>query len=139
MRAEIGQDNDTEVQMAPLIDCVFLLLIFFLVATTLKKIDNELKVELPEAVASVQVQTPEDLLIVSLDETGRIHLAATPVDLSMLHERLQQAAAQDPTQRVRIDADRAAPLQAFVHIYDLLKLEGLDNVRLKIAEDKNRN
>ena len=38
MRVNLGEDDGVEVQMAPLIDCVFLLLIFFLVATTLRKI-----------------------------------------------------------------------------------------------------
>ena len=134
MRADLGDEDNVEVQMAPLIDCVFLLLIFFLVATTLRKIEDELQVELPEAVATVRAQTPDDLLIVSLDEAGGIHLGATPVGIGTLHDRLKQAAAANPAQRVRIDADRRAPLQSFVHVYDLCMLEGLHNVRLKIAD-----
>ena len=49
MRIDIQEDDGIEVQMAPLIDCVFLLLIFFLVATTLKKIEKEVPLELPDA------------------------------------------------------------------------------------------
>ena len=41
MKIRMAEDERLEVQMAPLIDCVFLLLIFFLVATTLKKIEKE--------------------------------------------------------------------------------------------------
>ena len=47
MKVDLRDDEGIEVQMAPLIDCVFLLLIFFLVATTLKKINNELPLVLP--------------------------------------------------------------------------------------------
>ena len=45
MRVRLDDEDDVQVQMAPLIDCVFLLLSFFLVATTLKKIEKELPLD----------------------------------------------------------------------------------------------
>lgn len=128
MRLRYEEDEAIEVQMAPLIDCVFLLLIFFLVATTLKKIEKELPVELPESQAALEVQVQEDLFTIGLDAAGQTYIKAEKVSLSMLRQQLQQAAAQDKTQRVRIDTDRATPAQYIVHVLDLCQFEGLTNV-----------
>lgn len=128
MRVRYDEDEAIEVQMAPLIDCVFLLLIFFLVATTLKKVEKELPVELPESQAAIQVQAREDLFTIGIDAAGQTYLKAEKVSLSMLRQHLQQAAARDKTQRVRIDVDRATPAQYIVHVLDLCQFEGLTNV-----------
>lgn len=128
MRLRYEEDEAIEVQMAPLIDCVFLLLIFFLVATTLKKIEKELPVELPESQAAIEVQTQEDLFTIGLDAAGQTYIKAEKVSLSMLRQQLQQAAAKDKSQRVRIDTDRATPAQYVVHVLDLCQFEGLTNV-----------
>jgi len=76
MRVRLEDDEQVEVQMAPLIDCVFLLLIFFLVATTLKKIDKELPLDLPEAAAAVSKQVVDDMTIIDhhLHRPGWQHL-----------------------------------------------------------------
>ena len=55
MKIQLSEsDSDDEVQMAPLIDCVFLLLIFFLVATKLKKVEPEVPIELPVSGAAIE-------------------------------------------------------------------------------------
>lgn len=128
MRLRHEEDEPIEVQMAPLIDCVFLLLIFFLVATTLKKIEKELPVELPESLAAIDVEAREDIFTIGLDTAGQTYLKAEKVSLGMLRQQLQQAAAANPQQRVRIDTDRATPAQYVVHVLDLCAFEGLTNV-----------
>ena len=134
MRVNLGEDDGVEVQMAPLIDCVFLLLIFFLVATTLRKIERELPIELPQSAAAMDVAQVEGRLIISLDRIGSIHIGGEPVSLSVLHERLRSAAARNPNQRIRIDGDRRTPFQAVVHIVDLCKFEGLTRVSIRAAK-----
>lgn len=131
MKISLPDDDVMEVQMAPLIDCVFLLLIFFLVATTLKKIDRELPLELPESAAAVAAPRSDDLLVISLDAEGNCFLGGSPASTGMLHDRLREAAATNPDQKIRIEGDRAAPLEALVHILDLCNFEGLSNVRIR--------
>ena len=134
MRVNLGEDDGVEVQMAPLIDCVFLLLIFFLVATTLRKIERELPIELPQSAAAMDVAQVQGRLVISLDSIGGIHIGGEPVPLSVLHERLRSAAARNPNQRIRIDGDRRAPFQAVVHIVDLCQFEGLTRVSIRAAK-----
>lgn len=130
MRLRVEEDEPVEVAMAPLIDCVFLLLIFFLVATTLKKIEKELPIELPQSAASIDSRVEDTSLIIGVDKAGSIYVGSDRVTLSMLHDQLRSAAAINPQQRVRIDADRATPFENVVHILDLCQFEGLTNVGL---------
>ncbi len=134
MRVRLDQDDDVEVQMAPLIDCVFLLLTFFLVATTLKRIEKELPLDLPEAAASVSRRVEDDLTIVSIDWQGNLYLGSEPVGQGFLLETLRDLAATDRHHRVRLDADRNAPVWAAVQVLDMCNFEGLDNVGIKTKQ-----
>ncbi len=96
MRVKFEDDEQVEVQMAPLIDCVFLLLIFFLVATTLKKIDKELPLDLPVAAASVSKQVIDKMTIVSIDKDGNFYLGSDPVGQGYLAKKLHEVAAEGP-------------------------------------------
>jgi biopolymer transport protein ExbD len=134
MRVRIEDDEEIAVQMAPLIDCVFLLLIFFLVATTLKKIEKELPLELPEAAASVGRQLEDRMTIISIDRDGNLYLGSEPVGQSYLAEKLRELGSSDPEHRIRIDGDREAPLWAAVQILDMCNFENLHNVGIKTKQ-----
>ncbi len=131
MRVDMDMDESIEVQMAPLIDCVFLLLIFFLVATTMRKIEPELPLELPTASAAVSRHVVEDMLIISIDREGNHYLGGEPVAQSYLLETVREVANDNPERRIRIDADREAPMWAAVQVLDMLQFEGLNNVGIK--------
>ena len=134
MRVVIEDEDDVAVQMAPLIDCVFLLLIFFLVATTLKKIEKELPLELPEAAASVGRQIEDRMTIISIDRDGSLYLGSEPVGQAYLGDKLRELGKADPEHRIRIDADREAPLWAAVQILDMCNFENLHNVGIKTKQ-----
>jgi biopolymer transport protein ExbD len=134
MKIDLSDDDVMEVQMAPLIDCVFLLLIFFLVATTLKKIDRELPLQLPESAAAVASSRTDGQLVISLDAAGRFYLDSAPATTGMLHDRLREAARVNPEQKIRIEGDRLAPLESIVHVLDLCNFEGLKNVRIRTSD-----
>ena len=69
-------DEVMELQMAPLIDCVFLLLIYFMVATTLHKSEADLGITLPGNVAQSQpIQMPDEQII-EIDRLGKVILNA---------------------------------------------------------------
>jgi biopolymer transport protein ExbD len=136
MFERVEEDTGVEVQMTPLIDCVFLLLIFFLVATTLRKIVKELPFELPDSAAAIEVREEDDLLVVGVDQQGQLSVNAEPVTNEMLHQRLKQAATMTPPPRIRIDGDRQTTLQHLVRILDLCQFEGLKSVGIHISEDR---
>ena len=131
-------EESPELQMAPLIDCVFLLLIFFLLATTLKKIEKELPLELPHSAASIDVAEAPDLLIISVDKYGRKYIGSEPMGTRALHDYVKSAAKKDPKQRVRVDADENVAYRHVVEVIELCKFEGLRNVGLHTRKDPER-
>ena len=131
MRVNLGEEEDVAVQMAPLIDCVFLLLIFFLVATSLKKIEKELPLDLPVAAAAVNRRVEEDMTIISLDPEGNLYLGGEPVGQGYLQKKLRELAHQDLDSRIRIDGDRQTPMAALVQILDICNFEGLRNIGIR--------
>ncbi|MCD6415914.1 MAG: biopolymer transporter ExbD [Planctomycetes bacterium] len=131
MQTEMEDKDEVEVQMAPLVDCVFLLLIFFLVATTLKKIEKELPLELPEASAAISRKVVSNLVIISIDADANLYLGSEPVEQGFLQQKLREIAREDPERRVRIDMDREAPARAFVEVINICNFEGLKNVGIK--------
>ncbi len=131
-------DEAVEVQMAPLIDCVFLLLIFFLVATTLKKISREVPLELPESIAAVNMTETPDMTIVALDKYGRTYIDGKQVTESQLHEKFKELGRTRPESRVRIDTDRTTQAQEILRVLDLCQFEGLRNVGFHALDERTR-
>lgn len=138
MRANLNENEDVDVQMTPLIDCVFLLLVFFLVATTLKKTELEVPLELPVAnYTARQVPVSSEMLTISINPKGEILLGAKAVTPGILQDEIKQRAAQDSKQPVRVNADRNAPWWSVLQVLELLKFEEMTNVRPGTADAKH--
>ena len=136
MRSRTGEEfEEVDVQMTPLIDCVFLLLVFFLVAATLKKPHKELEIQLPHSAAAAVTATRYDTLVIEMTRDGDVYIDATPVTTRLLNEKLHAVVAETPDRRVRIDADRRAPVQHLVRLLDHLQFVGLNNVGVRSKDD----
>ncbi len=125
------------VMMGPMIDCVFLLLTFFMVTTTLAKLHRELGLQLPHSAASVETKSKPTTLIIELTKEGTMFLDGEQVNKTQLHQRLRKAKETAPDRQVRIDADRATAVQHVVYLMDLLQFEGLNNVAMRTKELKS--
>jgi biopolymer transport protein ExbD len=121
--------------LTPLIDVVFLLLVFFLVASRLSEEDRKLDVVLPSA-GSAQPMTAEPReIIVSVDQAGKFFLDAKMVSEQELKRILERAVADNPAQQsVIIRGDRRAAFQYVVTIMDLCNQAGVTNYSVTTAE-----
>jgi biopolymer transport protein ExbD len=138
MRIDMTDDDAVEVQMAPLIDCVFLLLIFFLVASTLKETTKELKLDLPDAAAAVDTVVENNLFIVGIDRAGQTHIGAEPVTTTVLLTQIKARKVENPNLRVRIDADRETDYHHVVRVLNELQFQGITNVGLQTKNPADR-
>ena len=135
MRVRRKHDDEGDiVQMGPLIDCVFLLLIFFMVTTTLSKLHRELGLELSNSSASSETKSKPSTLVIELTKEGSIFLEGEQMNKTLLHQRLRAAKESVPDRRVRIDADRRTAAQHIVYVVDLLQFEGLKNVGIRTKD-----
>jgi biopolymer transport protein ExbD len=131
VRISAKRKETPHVDLTPLIDVVFLLLIFFMVSTTFER-ESELAIELPEASARSD-PTPEKHLDVSVDAKGRYYLDGRPLVntqaatlLQALRQRAQELGGNPP---VVVSADQASPYQAVMAVLDAAQRAGLARVR----------
>lgn len=84
-----GNPRDEEVDMAPMIDMVFLLLVFFMVSSHLQS-EEFIPLEIPKASAAKIPEDRSDRIVVSVDEKGAIFLGAAEVEPAVLEEVMKQ-------------------------------------------------
>jgi biopolymer transport protein ExbD len=109
MRLHKREHPEADFQMAPMIDMVFLLLVFFLVVGTLARADKVRELDLPESDQSEVPEDPARRAIVSVEADGALYLGAEKLTLSQLEARLGRALAVQPELSVEVRADRATP------------------------------
>ena len=125
MRIRSDETESLEVQMGPLIDCVFLLLIFFIVIAVTKKSIKELGITLPPPSANAELVKPKDRdLVIRVTKDGATFVGSTEVKQQGLLDAIRQA-AQDPDTKVRFELDRDARVRHLMPIWDQLKHYGL--------------
>lgn len=127
-------DDEMEINLIPMIDIMLILLIFFMVATTIKSTDKTLPIELPHSAASLDSQPNESLLVIGIDAAGTKYIDSAKVTTDVLHERIRQAAAVDVKQQIRVDADRLTPYEHLVEVVELCQFEGLRNISLRTRD-----
>lgn len=131
MKLRHSKKESPEVNITPLIDVVFLLLIFFMVSTTFER-QAELSIELPEA--SSKAQTPDELIEVAIDASGRYFVNGRQLvnrQTQTIRQALKQASEGLKEPSVVISADANTPHQSVVTVMDAARQLGL--VRLTFA------
>lgn len=96
--------------LTPMIDVVFNLLIFFMVVTHFASHERSLKVDLPTGSLAMPLTARPKEIFINIDKAGRYYIASRRLDEPELARYLRQAAVDNPTsQQVNIRADRACP------------------------------
>ena len=137
MRIELGDDEQPDIGLIALIDCIFFLLMFFMVATSFKQQDAQAKqkahpIELPAAQASLDPgSSTKPPVVIGIGKDGDLYYAGEPVSLGTLRERLRQTASSSPGHPVRIEGDRRTLYQNVVHVLDLCQFEHLNNISMR--------
>ena len=110
--------------MTPMIDVVFLLLIFFLVASRLSQEDRQLDIALPSASQAMPMTAQPRELVVNVDQQGRLFVDSLELELDALERLLHQRRVDNPlNQSVIIRADRRVQFQTPIDVMDVcLKL-----------------
>lgn len=108
MKLKTATDDDAAIDMSPMIDMVFLLLIFFIVASAMVDMDKP-TVELPSATAAKVSEDTTGRIQVSIDRTQQIYIGAKPVTMEELRTKLAAELAADPNIRIFLRTDQDVP------------------------------
>ncbi len=120
-----------EISMAPLVDIVFLLLIFFMVTTVFPDNDG-LLIEKPRSENAAGLNN--DRIIIKLDWQGIAYLENMPVTTDDIKRQLEIEAANKPQLAVTVYADRRATTESLIDVIDAAKAGGAR--QLGIATDE---
>ena len=125
-----------DINLAPLIDVVFILLLFFVVTTTFTR-ETQLKVDLPEAVSGTPPEVTKTPLEILVGVDGSFALNGKSLsknDLASLMEALRLESGGDKSLPVMLSADGKAPHQAVVTAMDAASKLGFAHLRITTVE-----
>ncbi len=118
-------DHAPGIDMTPIIDMVFLLLIFFLVATTFHQTEREMQIALPLATAAGPISTVLKEIIINVDEEGGIIVNGQPMNPDSLGSLIEEAVTGNPDQKVTVRGDRTTAYANIVRVLDICKSSGI--------------
>ena len=122
-----GGTERTEINMGPLVDMVFLLLIFFVVTTSFVK---EAGVEVTRATAATAVIQDKANVMVAVTREGEVYYDGRRVDVRSVRGLVERALAEDPDSGIVVVADRASETGVVIQVMDQCRLAGAKNVSL---------
>ena len=124
LKTDSGVDQAAGPNLTPLIDMLFLLIVFFLVTSVFVQEEIDHEVQLPTSRQSETLTRPASPLIINVRRDGTIIMGAVPVGADELEEKLSLIYSQEPGRPVVVRGDRRVVLQQCVKVMDVLKRVG---------------
>ncbi len=113
------------IELTPMIDMVFLLLIFFLVATTFHKAEREIQIALPLAASGQPISATLREIVINVDAEGNAILSGRRVEPEELRTIVADAVARNAEQKVTVRGDRTTAYTNVVAVLDVCKAVGV--------------
>jgi biopolymer transport protein ExbD len=120
--------GEPEFSMAPLIDIVFQMLIFFMVATTYNRREKDLSIELPYAQSAQEPEDAPEEIVIDVGRDGHVSVSGRAVERDALVDVLVETSRRRAEIPVTVRGDRLAHHEAVVAVLDACGLAGLSNV-----------
>ncbi|MFC1536809.1 ExbD/TolR family protein [Pseudomonadota bacterium] len=137
MKLRERKKTDYMVDITPLVDVVFLMLIFFMVSTSFK-VASTLKLELPASQSKAQ-QTDQQEVVVSVDAGGQLFVQDELVKDGDLRRRILNVSKGDPNMRVVLRADADARHRRVVYVLDTIRGLGMGKVGIATMHRESEN
>ena len=129
MKLFIKKDKPLDINVAPLIDIVFLLLIFFMLAsefTDFKTIDLVSPIE-----SNTNIEITKLPIIINLSETGTIHVNSETIEKNNLSNFLKTTLTENSSKKVVINTDENTKINLLIDIIDIVRDLGIDKIALE--------
>ena len=119
--------SESEVNLTPMLDVVFIMLIFFIVTASFVK---ESGIEISRPGASTAVRKEKGNILIAISANDQIWMNRRQVDPRALRANIERAHAENPQGAVVIQADKAAKTGLLVKVMDAARSAGVKNVSL---------
>ena len=124
------EDEDAVIDMTPMLDIVFIMLIFFIVTTSFVK---EAGIDVQKPKAANASQKPSANIFIAVRENGEIWMDKRMVDVERVSANIEKLLAEQPTDIVIIQADKGSKHGTVVKVMDAIKEAGIDKISIAAA------
>lgn len=128
----MSTEESPQVDLTPLIDVVFILLIFFILSASFQK-ESSVEVDRPSASSST-VKEASKTLTVSVDRNHQIWFKGSVVNLTQLQFQMKSVVSKKEKINTIINADKSVDTGTLVQIIDAIRLSGISNVAIATKE-----
>ncbi|HEY6527228.1 MAG TPA: biopolymer transporter ExbD [Cellvibrionaceae bacterium] len=127
---KLEEAQSQTLDMTPLVDIAFILLIFFIITTAFVR-ETGVEVDKPAAVSSAQLQ--KTLLLIAITASGEVVYGGTNIGVKSVRATITQA-MKGRAQPLVVQADKAVPTDLLVQVIDQAKLAGVTSVSIATVE-----
>ena len=120
-------DQETQINLTPMLDVVFIMLIFFIVTASFVK-EAGVEVNRPDAATAERKQLGN--ILVAITEGGKLWVDKREVDPRSLRSSIERLHAENPQGSLVIQADRDSKNRLLVEVMDAARLAGVDSVAI---------
>ena len=128
-----SQEEDTGIDLTPMLDVVFIMLIFFIVTTSFVK-ESGLDVNRPTA--STAKKKERASILVAISQNGEIWIQKRRIDIRSVRANIERLHAESPEGTVVIQADKASETGILVQVMDQIRLAGVESISVAAAPGK---
>jgi biopolymer transport protein ExbD len=136
VKVNLHAQRKVRIEMLPLIDIVFLILVFFIYAVLSMAVHRGLPVTLPTS-SSAKIDK-KLILSVTVKADGTVYLDKEEVSLETLRALLEGKAKENKDTGVLLFADRTLPYQKLFNVLDQIKMAGLTRISLQAEAEQER-
>lgn len=125
------QEENEEINMTPMLDVVFILLIFFIVTASFVK-EAGIEVNRPEAATAVKKERAN--ILVAISDKGEVWINKRRVDIRAVQANIERLKAENPQGTVVIQADKKATTEVLIKVMDSARAAGVYDVSIAAQE-----
>ncbi|MCY4321665.1 MAG: biopolymer transporter ExbD [Bdellovibrionaceae bacterium] len=132
--SQISTTEESQIELTPMLDVVFIMLIFFIVTTSFVK-ESGIEVSRPNADTAEQQERAS--IFIAIDSKGHIFLQKRKIDIDAVRANIEKLHAESPEGSVVIQADKQSETGILVQVMDQIRLAGVENISIAASSSNN--
>ncbi len=130
-RRHAREEEETEINITPMLDIVFIMLIFFIVTTSFVK---ETGIDVDRPPANTAEPKPRGNIMIAVNANGQIWMEKRQVEMGQIRFMVENAKAENPESSVIIITDKEAPTGKLIDLMDQVRLGGVNIISVAAEE-----
>ncbi|MCH8172091.1 MAG: biopolymer transporter ExbD [Proteobacteria bacterium] len=133
MREHSQKEEELEINLTPMLDIVFIMLIFFIVTAVFVK---EAGVEVDKPIAAAAIKQDRVSILVAITASNEVWINRKQVEIKAVRSVIEKLRSENPKGTVSVQADRKAKAGITLEVMEAARLAGAPNVSISALEDK---